>query len=116
MNIELRDYFAAKALPAAYNDLWEDVRARRILGVTEDWRMGVALEAYAMADAMLAAREVGKQKPDGDGWIEWHGGECPVDAGVAVEVKFHYTDRVYLSAQPTKLHWPHIAAYRVVQP
>jgi len=52
----LRDYFAAKALPAAYRDLWDDVRAGRTDRVPEDWRFGVAVEAYKMADAMLKAR------------------------------------------------------------
>lgn len=27
-------------------------------------------------------------KHAGDGWIEWHGGECPVDLGFLVDVKF----------------------------
>lgn len=26
--------------------------------------------------------------PDYDGWIEWHGGECPVDPDTVVEVRF----------------------------
>ena len=55
--MSLRDYFAAKALPAVYRDLWDDVRAGRNGCVTEEWRMGVALDAYALADAMLKARE-----------------------------------------------------------
>lgn len=25
---------------------------------------------------------------ENDGWIEWHGGECPVDMGLMVEVRF----------------------------
>jgi hypothetical protein len=45
----LRDYFAAKALQIhLYQcDCFPD----------EDWRMGVALDSYKMADAMLKARE-----------------------------------------------------------
>jgi len=50
----LRDYFAAKALPAIYTDTCE--RAR-VDGWPEDWRDEVAAEAYEMADAMLKARE-----------------------------------------------------------
>lgn len=47
----LRDYFAAKALPTclASCDEFPD----------ENWRIGVAMDAYAMADAMLAARKGG---------------------------------------------------------
>ena len=50
----LRDYFAAKAMPACYAEYCAYANAR---GYDEDWKMGVALDAYAMADAMLKARE-----------------------------------------------------------
>ena len=53
----LRDYFAAKAMPAVYRDFWDDVRAGRNGCVPEDWRMGIAIDSYAMADAMLDARD-----------------------------------------------------------
>lgn len=52
----LRDYFAAKAMPAVYADY---CAAARTFGFDEDWKMGVALDAYEMADAMIAAREKG---------------------------------------------------------
>lgn len=58
----LRDYLAAKAMPAVYRDFWDDVRAGRNDCVPEDWKMGIALDAYGMADAMLAAREGGKEE------------------------------------------------------
>jgi hypothetical protein len=58
LGMSLRDYFAAKAMPAVYRDFWDDVRANRHGGtVPEDWAMGLALGAYQMADAMLRARE-----------------------------------------------------------
>jgi hypothetical protein len=50
----LRDYFAAKALPAIYKDTCE---CARVEGQSVDWRDEVAAEAYDMADAMLKARE-----------------------------------------------------------
>ena len=50
----LRDYFAAKALPAIYKDACE---CARVDGWPDDWRDEVATEAYEMADAMLKARE-----------------------------------------------------------
>ena len=54
----LRDYFAAAVLPAMYRDFGDDFRAGRPGGVVpEDWKMGMALDAYAMADTMLKARE-----------------------------------------------------------
>ena len=45
----LRDYFAAKAMQVVLYqcDCFPD----------EDWRMGVALDSYQMADAMLKARK-----------------------------------------------------------
>ena len=51
----LRDYFAAKAMPACYAEYCTHAN---IQGFDEGWKMGVALDAYAMADAMLKAREV----------------------------------------------------------
>jgi hypothetical protein len=50
----LRDYFAAKALPAIYKDTCE---CARVEGWPLDWRGEVAGEAYDLADAMLKARE-----------------------------------------------------------
>lgn len=49
----LRDYFAAKAMPECY---YEVCRECDITGWPEDWKTGVAMDAYAMADAMLSAR------------------------------------------------------------
>lgn len=51
----LRDHFAAKAMPACYAEYCTHAN---IQGFDEGWKMGVALDAYAMADAMLKAREV----------------------------------------------------------
>lgn len=45
----LRDYFAAQAI----GPLLQQIEAYP----DENWRMGIAIDAYAMADAMLAARE-----------------------------------------------------------
>lgn len=44
----LRDYFAAKAMQATLSSITEFP--------DETWRIGVALDAYLMADAMLIAR------------------------------------------------------------
>lgn len=50
----LRDYFAAKAMPSCYAEYCAYANSH---GYSEDWKMGVALDSYAMADAMLKARE-----------------------------------------------------------
>jgi hypothetical protein len=52
----LRDYFAAKALPAIYIEAMQEAREGSGLFSHEDWRVGLALDAYTMADAMLKAR------------------------------------------------------------
>lgn len=52
----LRDYFAAQVIGHIYKDFWDAVRADKG-GFDADWPMGLAMEAYRMADAMLRARE-----------------------------------------------------------
>lgn len=49
----LRDYFAAKAMSSLYKEYAECARST---GWGADWPMAIALDAYAMADAMLKAR------------------------------------------------------------
>ena len=47
--LDMLDYFAAQAI----GPLLQQIEAYP----DENWRMGIAIDAYAMADAMLAARE-----------------------------------------------------------
>ena len=47
--LDMRDYFAAQAI----GPLLQQIEAYP----DENWRLGLAIDAYAMADAMLAARE-----------------------------------------------------------
>ena len=51
----LRDYFAARAMTACYAEYCAHANVR---GYEEGWKVGVALDSYEMADAMLKAREV----------------------------------------------------------
>jgi hypothetical protein len=55
--ISLRDQFAVNALPTVYADVCREMERHGCPG--PDWRDGVAAGCYAMADAMLKAREVG---------------------------------------------------------
>lgn len=48
MGMTLRDFFAAKAMQTTLSSITEFP--------DETWRIGVALDAYLMADAMLIAR------------------------------------------------------------
>lgn len=79
MNIELRDYLAAQAMNA------QIISVEGIERTNSEQCGALASCAYAMADAMLAAREAGKPKEDGEGWIKWYGGECPVDETAYIE-------------------------------
>ncbi len=72
------------------------------------------LEAYRIALRVLEQQEKGD-----DGWIEWKGGECPVDIGVLVEFEMRDGDKN--TALSTILDWSHelrsddIIAYRVIE-
>ena len=50
----MRDYFATKAFPAVYLAACKEMDET---GYPEDWRYGVAQDAYMCADAMLRARQ-----------------------------------------------------------
>ena len=58
-----------------------------------------------------------------DGWIEWHGGECPVPAGALVYVRFRNGVVGGLSGERVREYgWDHegavydIVAYRISKP
>lgn len=53
----LRDYFAAKVMPAIYEVAMIEAAGGSGLFQNEDWRMILANDAYAMADIMIKARE-----------------------------------------------------------
>ena len=53
----LRDYFAAKVLGDVYAYVMSEAKEGSGIFQDPDWRHGIALDAYAMADAMLKARE-----------------------------------------------------------
>lgn len=57
VGMTLRDYFAAEALKPVYADAMVEYRHGSGLLEDPDWRFGIALDAYKMADAMLRARE-----------------------------------------------------------
>lgn len=43
---------------------------------------------YEVVKYRILGPIVDQKLPDTDGWIEWHGGECPVAEGALVDVKF----------------------------
>ena len=60
-------------------------------------------------------------EPDADGWIEWHGGECPVSGDAIVDAKTRCGARLS-QVECALLAWDHlgmagdIIAYRIHQP
>lgn len=55
IGMSLRDYFAAKAMLNCLTEFWRGAHDAEY-GIPPNWRTGVAIDAYRMADAMLAAR------------------------------------------------------------
>lgn len=60
---------------------------------------------------------------DADGWIDWHGGECPVDSDAIVEVKYRKPNPYQFNNERAgDVAWSHdgfdgdIIAYRLSQP
>jgi hypothetical protein len=54
----LRDWFAGQAISSVYATAMREAEQGSGLFQDEHWRIGLAADAYALADAMLAAREV----------------------------------------------------------
>lgn len=56
--------------------------------------------------------------PAESGWVQWHGGECPVERNVMVEYRMRFGNG-YSCAAAGRLHWDHgggsgdIVSYRV---
>lgn len=75
------------------------------------------------ADDMQSSHtELNDMDRDAGGWIEWHGGECPVNGDTVVEVLFEIGE-TKKSEYPTIFNWTGhyknkspIIAYRIVQP
>lgn len=55
----LRDKMAMSVLPSVYESY---VEFAELNGYEENWQIGVALDAYAMADAMMEARDVASKQ------------------------------------------------------
>ena len=63
----LRDYFAAQAI----GPLLQQIKTYP----DENWRMGIAIDAYAMADAMLAVRADAQRRLGDITTIRAHGAQ-----------------------------------------
>lgn len=54
--MSLRDYFAARVLPVIYTDVITSLTKSGF--PSDDWQVGIAIDCYKMADAMLTARDI----------------------------------------------------------
>jgi hypothetical protein len=97
----LRDEFAMAALSAYihYDGIPEGAP-------DELWDKATATRAYAMADAMLAAR--GEDKPKDEGWIKWK------NQGRLFQVSFKLKDGGFAVLPSTMSD--EIVAYRIEEP
>jgi hypothetical protein len=76
----------------------------------------------ALITEALAAYDGQGQQAEGDGWIEWKGGDCPVADDCMVDVRLDNTSEIK-NALAEYLHWGHdkeymysIVAYRLYKP
>lgn len=69
--------------------------------INADGLIGDLLEAFT-SPAALAVGDEGM----GDGWIEWTGGDCPIDPDAWVEAKLRYGGPTHL-ARGAGLSWKH---------
>ncbi len=84
------------------------------------YRVGKYVQGYWLCyQAALAS-----QQPADDGWIDWKGGECPVDGNADVEIKFRDGCLGGMIRKAGGYYWGRsnaeydsdIIAYRVVKP
>lgn len=102
-------YYAGSAI--AFDEYDREVHGLRLdIKISEKTARKVTREQYESA---LAAS---------DGWIQWAGGECPVDSDAIVEVKFRNPNRYrYSNDRAGDFDWSHdgidgdIIAYRMHQ-
>lgn len=90
---------------------------------TDGWR---DIQGYAkLAEDRCKVEVIGvpSPQPDADGWIPWGGGECPVDGGALVSVKFrNYNPSSNDPVPACNWIWHHlgkngdIMAYKVIKP
>lgn len=85
----------------------------------ESGKVGVKVTREQYEAALAASKSVVGH----DGWIDWHGGECPVDSDAIVEVKCrHPSSHQFNNGRAGDFYWPHdglgydIIAYRLQQP
>lgn len=77
-------------------------------------------EGYMIQALEIALPVLEQQEKGDDGWIEWGGGDCPVEIGTLVEFEMRDGDKD--TAMGAVLDWPHenrsddIIAYRVIEP
>lgn len=113
--------FSAGAVPEFGHVAWED----------GDWcgnefyttRASNYDTAIVTREQYESALEASKAVVGRDGWIDWHGGDCPVDSDAIVEVKYRKPNQYqFNNDRAGDFTWSHdgiygdIIAYRLRQP
>jgi hypothetical protein len=124
MQIGARKFGVGSLLFQAFKKSEESQRLEGQRGVNE------LLGAIVYLAGAVIAREAADRESaavtqapdaDADGWIEWHGGECPVPPHMTVECRMRFTDLSLLVGKADKINWSHtgllapteVIAYRV---
>lgn len=121
--VALRDTFAAAALPACMGQVWSRCLTDKVQ--VENVYEVAAIAAYEQADAMMSVREKNMYAGKGAAgqlvsraWVDWSGGECPVDGTVLVDVRCAdgSRDKGIRAGELVWAHhdtWADIVAYRI---
>lgn len=126
LKIQPMQYSMANGLDACQHTIVKYVTRFRDKGGIEDLKkakhcIDMLIELEGDRHAMTPGYIEYPDAPDSDDWIPWSGGECPVDGGRRVEVKFPDGDKgIDYASCYSWLHEPHdvsvadIIAYRVL--
>jgi hypothetical protein len=81
------------------------------MGETE-WMMPVddLRTLHRLITEALAAYDGQGQQAEGDGWIEWAGGECPISKDCNVYIRFRDMDEPRETGIAGSLRWYHIGS------
>lgn len=113
--------FSSGATPEFGYAAWEggDWCGNEFYAITTDDYNTAIITREQYESALAASKAVAGH----DGWIEWAGGDCPVDSDAIVEVKCrHPSSHQFNNDRAGDFYWPHdglgydIIAYRLQQP
>lgn len=85
---ELQHLISHRDMNAQIGEIFRACYRYGLASHSDKLRDAKKIKFYADAEIeRLSKMVVDSKSNDNDGWIEWHGGECPVDGGQMVEIK-----------------------------